>query len=62
MGYKEALVSAFEEVPRWEDVNKIPTLNKVKKQVNDITVVLYFKALKSVLLHLDEGVLGDWSM
>lgn len=33
LGYKEALVSAFEGLQRWEDANKLPVLARMKKQV-----------------------------
>lgn len=34
LGYKEALVSAFEGLQRWEDANKLPVLARMKKQVS----------------------------
>lgn len=36
LGYKEAMVTAFEGLQKWEEANKLPVLAKLKKNVSSI--------------------------
>lgn len=66
LGYKEALVSAFEGLQRWEDANKLPVLARMKKQVCRCVSMWYltsfnFERLTCVFLDV-VVVFVDWCM